>query len=141
MKKEIVSRSNSDESAHRKLGICRPLAPLMAVVAFIAYASSSALAQQCEPVEFTENGNQYPQTIYVYANTPTTGATIFATMGNYFIPADPTHNGGTPTGTTFICGGTFAVFSGQHKWFKALAYKAGLADSAIEIYEVDNSGN
>jgi hypothetical protein len=140
MKKEIVSQSNSPKSAHRMLGVRRPMTTLVAVFALITCAASSALATQCEPVDFTDNGN-YPNTVYVYATTATSGATIFATMGNYYIPADPTHNGGTPTGSTFICGGTFAVFPGDHKWFKAIAYKAGMTDSVLNIYEVDNSGN
>jgi len=140
MKKEIVSQSTSQKSARQMRGARRPVATFMAVVALIAAVSSSALATQAEPVVFTESGS-YPNTIYVYATTATSGATIFATMGNYFIPADPTHNGDTPTGTTFICGGTFAVFAGQYKHFKALAYKAGMTDSSISYYEVDNSGN
>jgi len=113
----------------------------MAVVALIACASSSAFATQCEIAEFSDNGATYPQTIYVYVTTATPGATIFATVGNHFIPADPTHSGGTPTGSTFICGGTFAVFAGDYKWIKAVVYKAGMTDSAMTIYEVDNSGN
>ena len=140
MKNEIVSQPHSDESARRIPGMSGLLAPLLAVLALIVCAPSSAHAQQCDTVQFTENGNGYPQTIYVYATTTTSGATIFATMGNHYIPANPTHNGGTPTGSTFICGGTFAVFAGDHKWFKAIAYKAGMTDSPIEIYEVDNSG-
>jgi hypothetical protein len=139
MKKEIVSPSTSHQSPRqtRPRGIA---ATLIAVVALIAFASSSALAEQCAAVEFTEDG-WYPYTIYVYATTATSGATIFATMGNGYIPANPTHNGGTPTGSTFICGGTFAVFAGQHKWFKAIAYKAGMTDSDLSIYEVDNTAN
>ena len=140
MKNEIVSELTSQQSAHTIRGTRWPMATFIAAVALMIFASSSALAQQCEPVDFTENGNSYPQTIYVYATTATSGATIFATMGNHYIPADPTHNGGTPTGSTFICGGTFAVFAGDHKWFKAIAYKAGMTDSVLNIYEVDNSG-
>lgn len=141
MKSEIVSQLISRQSAHTIRGTRGPVAAFIAaVVALIAFASSSALAQQCEPVEFTEDGG-YPYTTYVYATTATSGATIFATMGNHYIPADPTHNGGTPTGSTFICGGTFAVFVGDHKWFKAIAYKAGMTDSVLNTYEVDNSGN
>lgn len=140
MIKEIVSESNSPKSAPGMLAVRRPMTTLVAALALIAYAATSALATQCEPVDFTDDGG-YPGTVYVYATTATPGATIFATMGNYYIPADPTHNGGTPTGSTFICGGTFAVFSGQHKWFKAIAYKAGMTDSVLNIYEVDNSGN
>lgn len=141
MKKEIVAQSTSQESAPKKHGARRPLAMLMAIVALIACASSSALASPCEPAEYNENGNHYPQTIYVYVTTATPGATIFATVGNHFIPSDPTHSGSSPTGSTFICGGTFTVFAGDHKWIKAVVYKAGMTDSEITYYEVDNSGN
>ncbi|MEY2518281.1 MAG: hypothetical protein QOF24_40 [Verrucomicrobiota bacterium] len=140
MKKEIVSQLNSEKPARTMRLPGRPVATLMAILALIAFASSSALATQCETAEFTENGNHYPQTIYVYVTTATPGATIFATVGNHYIPADPTHSGGTPTGSSFICGGTFAVFAGDHKWIKAVVYKAGMTDSLIEIYEIDNSG-
>ena len=99
MKKETVSQSTSHQSPRTMRGTRGPAVTFIAALALTAFALSSALATQAEPVQFTENGNQYPQTIYVYATTPTSGATIFATMGNYFIPADPTHNGGTPTGT------------------------------------------
>lgn len=114
-------------------------AALLVILALSAFPSSSVLAAP-DPVEFTEDAPYYP-TIYVYATTATSGATIFATMGNYYIPADPTHNGGTPTGSTFICGGTFAVFYGEHKWFKAIAWRSDLGDSVLNTYEVDNSGN
>jgi hypothetical protein len=111
----------------------------MAAFALFAYASSSALGSgQCEAVEFEEAGS-HPKTIYVYATTPTSGATILATMGNGFIPANPTHGANcSPTGTTFICGGTFAVFYNEYKRFKAVACMAGKADSAMTFYEVDN---
>jgi len=115
------------------------LAALLVILALSAFPSSSVLAAP-DPVEFTEDTPYFP-TIYVYATTATSGATIFATMGNYYIPADPTHNGGTPTGSTFICGGTFAVFQGDHKWFKAIAWRSDLGDSVLNTYEVDNSGN
>ena len=140
----MKTKSVSPSALHTPRSIngvaCRSLVVLLALLALIAFASSSALATQADPVDFSESGAS-PSTIYVYATTVTSGATIFATMGNYFIPADPTHNGGTPTGSTFICGGTFAVFYGQHKWIKALAWRSDLTDSAINIYEVDNSGN
>ncbi|HEV2842974.1 MAG TPA: hypothetical protein VGW39_16755 [Chthoniobacterales bacterium] len=141
MKKEIVAQSTSQESAPKMRGGRRPVATLLAVVALIVYASSSALATQCEVAEFNENGAHYPQTIYVYVTTATPGATIFATVGNHFIPQNPTHNGATPTGTTFICGGTFAVFAGDYKYIKAIVYKAGMTDSAQTEYYVDNTAN
>lgn len=138
MNQEIVSQSTSQNMR----GAPRPVATLVAVVALIAFAFSSALATQCEPVEFEEDGHTYPQTIYVFATTPTSGATILATMGNHFIPANPTHGANcSPTGTTFICGGTFAVFAGDYKWFKAIACKAGMTDSAMTFYSVDNTAN
>ena len=139
MKKGIVAQSTSQTSARKMRGARRPVATLIAVFALIAFASSSALATQAEPVDFSESG-WYPSTIYVYVTTTTPGATIFATVGNHYIPADPTHSGGTPTGSTFICGGTFAVFVGDHKWIKAIVYKDGMTDSVMNIYEVDNSG-
>lgn len=141
MKKEIVSQSTSPKSASKMRGARRPVATLMAVFALIAYASSSALAiDKCEPAEFSESGG-YPYTAYIYVTTAEPGATIFATVGNHFIPANPTHSGGTPTGTTFICGGTFAVFAGDYKHVKCIVYKAGKADSIMTSYELDNSGN
>jgi hypothetical protein len=113
----------------------------MAVVALIAFASSSALATQAEPVDFTESGN-FPNTIYVTLTTETSGATIFATVGySGVIPGNPTHNGGTPTGSTFICTAPIVVLVGQHKWIKAIAYRSDLTDSGVSLYEVDNTGN
>jgi hypothetical protein len=143
MKKEIVSQSTSQEPARKMRGALRPVATLMAVSALIALASSSALAEglQLQPVQFKEDG-AYPATVYVYAATSSEGATILATMGNYFVPANPTHGANcSPTGTTFVCGGTFAVFVGEHKYFKAIACKVGRIDSVMTSYEVDNSGN
>src|SRR5205085_3642937 len=104
---DMKTKSVSPSALHTPRSIngvaCRSLVVLLALLALIAFASSSALATQADPVDFSESGAS-PSTIYVYATTVTSGATIFATMGNYFIPADPTHNGGTPTGSTFICG-------------------------------------
>jgi hypothetical protein len=140
MKKEMVSQSTSQESARKMRGARRPVATFLAVFALMACASSSALATQCEPAEFTESGG-YPSTAYIYVTTATPGATIFATVGNHFVPADPTHSGGMPTGSTFICGGTFAVFVGDYKHVKCVVYKAGMTDSIMTSYELDNTGN
>jgi len=140
MKKEIVSQSTSQTSARKMRGARRPVAILMGVIALIVYASSSALATQCEPAEFSESGG-FPSTAYIYVTTATPGATIFVTVGNHFIPLNPTHSGGTATGTTFICGGTIAVFVGDYKHVKAIVYKAGMTDSAMTSYDLDNTGN
>jgi hypothetical protein len=150
MKKEIVSQSTSPKSASKMPGVRRSVATLMAAFALSAYAPSSVFAiDKCEPAEFSESGG-YPSTAYIYVTTAEPGATIFATVGNHFIPANPTHNGSTPTGTTFICGGTFAVFPGtpppnytpgDYKHVKCIVYKAGKADSIMTSYELDNTGN
>jgi len=140
MQNDIVSQSTSQKSAPKMRGAHRPVATLMAVIALIACASSSALATQCEPAEFSESGG-FPTTAYIYVTTATSGATIFATVGNHFIPANPTHSAGNPTGTTFICGGTFAVFVGDSKYVKCIVYKAGMTDSVMTSYALDNTGN
>src|SRR5205814_3046451 len=73
-------------------------------------------------------------------STPTSGATIFYTLGTVGYPADPTHNGSTATnGTMTYSGSPMGINNGQHRWFKALAYKDGMIDSAVNSYEVDNS--
>lgn len=140
MRKNIVSQSTSQESSRKMRGAHRPVATLMAVIALLAFASSSALASPCEPAEFSESGG-FPATAYIYVTTATPGATIFATVGNHFIPANPTHSGGTPTGSTFICGGTIAVFVHDYKYVKCVVYKAGMTDSAMTQYSLDNTGN
>jgi hypothetical protein len=59
-------------------------------------------------------------------STPSSGATIFYTVGTVAYPADPTHNGSTATnGTLTYSGSPIEVINGRHRWFKALAYKAG----------------
>jgi hypothetical protein len=116
------------------------LAALLAVLALTAFPTSSALATPADEVTFTEDGC-YPSSIYVYLSTTTSGATIFATVGNHYIPADPTHSGGTATGNTFICTQPIIVFAGQNKWIKAIAWRSDLTDSAVNILQVDNTAN
>jgi hypothetical protein len=140
MKREIVSQSTSQEPARKLRGARRPVATLMVVFALIACASSFALAKQCQPAEFSESGG-FPSTAYIYVTTATPGATIFATVGNHFIPVDPTHSGSSPINPTFICGGTFAVFVGDSKYVKCIVYKAGMTDSVMTSYALDNTGN
>jgi hypothetical protein len=139
MNKEIVSYT-SPQLAYLR-GARRLVAQLMAFLAVIAYASSAfANCGTCQPATFTESGG-YPGTAYIYVTTAEQGATIFATVGNHYIPANPTHSGGTPTGDTFICGGTFAVFAGDYKHVKCVVYKYCKTDSEITEYELDNTGN
>jgi len=120
--------------------LLRPTVVLLALLALVVLPGSSALATQCEQAEFTESG-QYPHTVYVDVTTETAGATIFITAGNYFIPADPTHTGSTPTGSTLIYGEPIKVFAGQSIRIKAVVYRAGMTDSVITYDEIDNTGN
>ena len=113
---------------------------LLAVLAFVAFPSASALADQCAVVEYEETGYCCAHPIYVSLSTATSGATIFVTWRTDTAPAPtPTHNGSTPTGQTSIwVGPYFQVPPGGRLYIKALAYKAGFTDSAVTEYTVEN---
>lgn len=112
---------------------------LLALLAFVAFPSSSAYADQCAAVEFTETGLCCRNNIYVSLSTATSGATIFVTYSQTYTPADPTHNGSTPTGTTSTwVGPNFVVPPGGRLDIKAIAYKAGFTDSVVTEYLVEN---
>ena len=113
---------------------------LLAVLVFVAFPSSSARADQCAVVEFEETGYCCIHPIYVSLSTATSGATIFVTSSTTYPPADPTHNGGTPTGTTSIWVGPNFVVSPPHGrlHIKALAYKEGFTDSVVTEDLVEN---
>ena len=105
---------------------------LLAVLVFVAFPSSSARADQCAVVEFQETGYCCLHPIHVSLSTATSGAIIFVTYNTTYPPADPTHNGSTPTGTTSIYGGGyFTVTSNNRLDIKAIAYKEGFTDSAV----------
>lgn len=112
---------------------------LLALLVFVAFPSSSALADQCAVVEFEETGYCCIHPIYVSLSTATSGATIFVTWNSTYPPANPTHNGSTPTGTTSTwVGPNFVVYPGGRLHIKAIAYKAGFTDSAVTEYLVEN---
>ncbi|HKP03180.1 MAG TPA: hypothetical protein VJU77_07400 [Chthoniobacterales bacterium] len=112
---------------------------LLALLVMVAFPSSSVLADQCAEVEFHETGNCCIHNIYVSLSTATSGATIFVTSSTTYMPADPTHNGSTPTGTTSTwVGPNFVVPPGGRLDIKAIAYKAGSTDSAVTEYLVEN---
>ena len=112
---------------------------LLAVLVFVAFPSSSALADQCAVVEFEETGYCCIHPIHVSLSTATSGAIIFVTYNTTYPPADPTHNGSTPTGTTSTwVGPNFVVPPGGRLEIKAIAYKAGFTDSAVTDYLVEN---
>ena len=112
---------------------------LLDVLVFVAFPSSSARATQCDVVEFEETGLCCRHNIYVSLSTATSGATIFVTWNSTYSPADPTHNGSTPTGTTSTwVGPNFVVPPGGRLDIKAIAYKAGFTDSAVTEDLVEN---
>jgi hypothetical protein len=120
--------------------ICRTITASLTAMALILFPTSSVLADQVELPEFTETGH-HPNTIYVSISTPTSGATIFytRTLWPSYPPPDPVHNGSTPTNCQ-VYYGPLGVGNGQYAFFKAVAYKAGMTDSYVEYYEVDNRG-
>ena len=116
----------------------RSIGILLTVLA--VFIGPSAFATQCEEVTFEETGYCCAHPIYVSLHTDTSGATIFVTWRTDYAPAaDPTHNGSTPTGQTSTwVGPYFNVPPGGRLYIKALAYKAGFADSVITEYSVEN---
>jgi hypothetical protein len=112
---------------------------LLALLGFLAFPSSSALASpQCSEVEFNVYEESYGD-MYVEM-TSDAGCTIFATVGVYGYPSDPTHSGGTPTGSTFIVTHDLPVPLHQKRYIKALAYQPSpYVDSAITWVEADNT--
>jgi RHS repeat-associated protein len=93
---------------------------------------------QCAPVTFSTTGG-YPNTMKVYMNTATNGATIFYTVGTSDY-VTPTHNGSTPTGATHVYTGPVNVAVNAEKFFEAVAYKSGMTDSAFTEFDADNTG-
>lgn len=99
----------------------------------LAVFSSAAQATQCEPVDFDEL-THFPSTAFTALTSATSGATIYYTVGQYQCPADPTHSSqvySTPIGCP----------PGEKRFIKAFAAKAGMTDSLIGCYEVDNTNN
>jgi RHS repeat-associated protein len=85
-------------------------------------------------VTYTTTGG-CPQAMTVKMATATVGATIFYTMDG----TTPTHNAGTPMGTTKIYSTGISVASGGFKTFIAIAYKSGMTDSSPTEFDADNS--
>jgi hypothetical protein len=112
---------------------------LLALLAFVAFPRSSALADQCAVVEYEETGLCCSHPIHVSLSTATSGATIFVTYNTTYPPADPTHNGSTPTnGTIAWTGGYLTVGPGGRLDIKAIAYKEGFTDSVVTEDLVEN---
>lgn len=123
----------------KQKSICRTISALLTALALIVFPTSSVLADQVEPPEFTETGH-HPNTIFLSITTATSGATIFYTRSLYpsYPPPYPIHNGSTPVNCQ-VYYGPLGVGNGQYSFFIAVAYKAGMTDSS-EYWEVDNTG-
>ena len=73
--------------------------------------------------------------------TDTPGATIFYRVSNmYQNLGNPTHdNNGNGTNDTATYSGPLSVAAEQVRYFRAVAYKAGMTDSAMNEVMVDNT--
>jgi RHS repeat-associated protein len=90
--------------------------------------------EQVEDVGFSQSGQ--PPNILLALNTNTGGAIIFCTMSSEgYVP--PTHSNETATGNTFVYHGPISVPAGEW-YFMAIAYKAGMIDSAVTEWMVYN---
>jgi RHS repeat-associated protein len=96
---------------------------------------------QVDPVVFSDYQTTSVRPVHVTLSTDTPGTTIFYTISDTPQAANPTHDGPTPTGGTFAYTGPITVGPGATRWFKAMGYKAGMSDSILTEYGVDNSGN
>jgi RHS repeat-associated protein len=88
-------------------------------------------------VTFNVSGS-YPSK-QITMTTSTSGATIFYTTNNNSAPADPTHTGSTPGSGTSVYRSAISVPAGHDQFYKAIAYKSGLADSVVSETDVDNT--
>jgi hypothetical protein len=114
-----------------------PPSILLALVALVAFPTSSALARpKCSVVEFSYSyTGGGPLLVYMTSETPTPYTILFTTNGQ-----DPTHNGsGTPTGGTAVYAGPYPIPYLQCRYIKALTFKAyPYVDSDITDYYICN---
>jgi hypothetical protein len=132
MKTKSVSEFTSFNSRIPVSFVSSSLGLLLALVVLAGFGAS-AQAKQCSEVEFDQYTG-YPATAFTALSTLTSGATIYYTIGTLGCPADPTHSSqvySTPIGCPV----------GQRRYIKAFAAHAGMIDSIIICFEVDNTGN
>lgn len=132
MKKESLSSRGLIGFVPSSIGI------LLALLVFAAFPISSALATQCEPVYFEEEGD-ISTTIYVSMFSDTAGAIIFFKTSPYAPPGNPTHTGSVAGSGTQVYNPMypFVVVPWSNMYFKALAYKAGFTDSVVTQHWVE----
>jgi len=135
----MKTTASPSPASHTSIGfLLRRAVALLTLLALVVFPSSSALATQVDDVEFAESGH-YPHTIFVTLSSTTSGATIFYTIGQYWYADDPTHNGSTPINCQ-VYFTPIGVPAGTRRFIKAVAYKSGMTDSNVTLYEVDNTG-
>jgi hypothetical protein len=116
------------------------LGVLLVLLGFFAFPSSALAANQCAEVTFEEHiyTSGGPTYVKMFSDT---GCIIFYTISPSN-PPDPTHNGATPTLTTWQYPTSpgfngVGVQYGTTRYFKALAYHASpWVDSDITEYVV-----
>ena len=138
MKKLAASESNCVRSRSLLGFLPHSIGILLALLVFVAFPSSSALAApKCDPVVFSQNSPGVPINVFMNSITPSPFIIFYTTDSS-----NPTHSGSTPTGTTSIYTSSIAVGPGQTVYFRALTYKASpYVDSIITDYKVFNPGD
>jgi hypothetical protein len=126
------------DSPMKKLILPHSIGVLLALLVFVVFPSSSALAApKCDPVTFSQNSPGVPINVFMASITPTPFIIFYTVNGS-----DPVHTGSTPGANTFIYTTSIAVGPGQTVYFRALTYKASpYVDSIITDYKVFNPGD
>lgn len=93
---------------------------------------------QVEPIVIQDDG-EYGQTVHVTMDTATAGATIFYQIGDiqYVTPTHDSSGNGTNGTATYY--GPLSVPAGQQAYIRAVAYQAGMTDSEMSDWIVDNT--
>jgi len=112
---------------------------LLALLVFVAFPSSSALAApKCDPVVFSQNSPGVPINVFMTSITPSPYIIFYTVDG----VSAPTHSGSTPGANTYIYTTSVPVGPNQTIYFRALTYKASpYVDSIITDYKVFNPGD
>jgi hypothetical protein len=106
----------------------------LALLALVAFPSSTALATQCDEVDiYYEYGGPTGILVGMDTATPTPCIIFYTTNGQ-----NPTHTGSTPGANTLIFYGDIPIPYGQWRYFRALCYKASYTDSGIIYFDISN---
>jgi chitobiase/beta-hexosaminidase-like protein len=137
MKKKSVSKSASFRPRALIRFLPCSISVLLALLVFVAFPSSSALAApKCDVVEFYyEYAGPTGIQVGMSSVTPTPYIIFYTTNGH-----DPTHTGSTPGRNTSIFTGDIPVPYLQWMHFRALAYKGSgsYVDSDVTYFDISN---